>query len=757
MGDYFHELNGCREEAHPDSFCLPRAKALVSAVQEAEDYTLVQLLSRPLPDKKKAEVLIVDVVCDGVPSQNQVGIKYSERLALWVPDDEAALVEVLALRRSFPVLIHQNNGTRNGPASLCLYFEPISTVTRTWTPQRFLRRIQWWLEQSAKGELHPADQPVEHLFFASNFELVLPWNFDELRHKGDIKMALVRSPSRPDGGCTFCLKPIGSGSNLSKGLASYIELTLPSLVQGLVERDPCTLGELSDLLAQRGANLLPQLNAALSDGIGSDGLPMGVTETCVVIILHIPMVRELGGEVQRIARRAFFISENLHQLGVKTGALILHDKQYYAVAAKIEGSFLAPDPVTEWKNESIFPMSVLQFPDRAAALKQSSVNHKSPHGVLIGGGSLGSAMLNLWTRSGWGEWSVIDKDHVKPHNLVRHIAFADHIGELKCNVAAELSTAATDGAVKVTAINGDACDLGAQTIQESLRNANLIVDASAALDFPRQSSFQSNLPRHATVFITPNGNGSVLMMEDHDRKIRLRSLEAQYYRALIRQPWGARHLDGNLSTYWSGASCRDISVAMPYSRVMVHASTLAEQVMLNTQADAARIRVWDRDAQTGGISTYEIEPIPERQLDFGDLAVFFDEGLAAHLNVLRLSALPNETGGVLLGYYDFNVNAIVIVDALPAPTDSQASYSSFDRGTDGLLAAVQEASRRTADIVGYIGEWHSHPPGHAATPSRDDLVQLVEISLGMHMDGLPALQLIVGEDEIHVLQGTMKS
>lgn len=365
-------------------------------------------------------------------------------------------------------------------------------------------------------------------------------------------MTLVRSSSRPDGGCTFCLKPIGSGSNVSKGLATYIELTLPTLVQGLVERDPCTLGELSDLLAQRGANLLSQLNAALSDGIGSDGVPMGVAETCMVIILHIPMVRELGGEIQRIARRAFFISENLHQLGVKAGALILHDKHYYAVAAKVEGSFLAPDPVTEWKNEPIFPMSVLQFPDRAAALKQSRVDHEGPHGVLIGAGSLGSAMLNLWTRSGWGEWSVIDKDHVKPHNLVRHIAFADHVGELKCNVAAELSTAATDGAVKVTAINGDACDLGAQTIQESLRNANLIVDASAALDFPRQSSFQSNLPRHTTVFVTPNGHGSVLMMEDQDRKIRLRTLEAQYYRTLIRQSWGARHLDGNLSTYWSG-------------------------------------------------------------------------------------------------------------------------------------------------------------------------------------------------------------
>jgi hypothetical protein len=73
------------------------------------------------------------------------------------------------------------------------------------------------------------------------------------------------------------------------------------------------------------------------------------------------------------------------------------------------------------------------------------------------------------------------------------------------------------------------------------------------------------------------------------------------------------------------------------------------------------------------------------------------------------------------------------------------------------MKAVQMASARTAGIVGYIGEWHSHPRGHSATPSREDLVQLAEISFGMHDDGLPAIQLIVGEDDIQVLQGEVKS
>lgn len=753
MAENFHKIAGFGELTDPEQLSLPRARALVSAVCAAGDFTLVQLLSHTVPGRSPIEVLVVDVVCDGVPSRNPVGIEYRERLALCVPDDPGALVEVLALRKSFPVLMHQNHGTRDGAASLCLYFEPPRTVMRTWTPQRFLRRIQWWLEQSAKGELHPADQPVEQLFFASQYELVLPWNIDTLRSTTGVKMAVERSKPRPDGGATFFLRPIGDGGNKPSGLASLIELTLPPVVQGFVERDPETLGELADMLSRRGVQLLPPLIAVLSEGVGSTGVPVGTAETFVVIVVHIPMTREAGGTVQHVSRRAFLVLGDVRDLGVKTGALYQLEKKYFA---ELQGSILARATATEWKSESVFPMSVLQFPDSAAARKQSSIDVGGPRGVLVGAGSLGSAMLNLWTRAGWGQWSVIDKDHVKPHNLVRHIAFSQHVGELKCEAVSELCAAATEGAATVTAVRGDACDVTVPAIKKALSAGSLVVDASAALEYPRQASSQDELPRHATVFVTPSGNGSVLMFEDQARSMRLRTLEAQYYRTLIRETWGDRHLDGNLATYWSGASCRDISVAMPYSRITAHASTLAEQVMSCAQSTEACIRIWERNPDTGGVSVHDVAPTTERRLDFGDLAVFYDDGLAAHLKALRLAALPNETGGVLLGYHDFNVGAVVLVDALPAPSDSHASPGSFERGTSGLTKAVNEAAARTAGIVGYVGEWHSHPRGHSANPSPDDLIQLAELSLGMHADGLPALQLIVGESDIQVLQGMVK-
>jgi hypothetical protein len=152
---------------------IPRARKLVSAIERHRDFKVVNLFRR---ENLGSEIIVVDVEIDAVPPSNPYGILYRERLALIVPADPKRLVEVRALRKDFPILPHQNAVAPGKPASLCLYFEPPISVSRTWTPQEFLRRIQWWMEKTAKGDLHPADQPVEQLFFSTRYELILPWN-----------------------------------------------------------------------------------------------------------------------------------------------------------------------------------------------------------------------------------------------------------------------------------------------------------------------------------------------------------------------------------------------------------------------------------------------------------------------------------------------------------------------------------------------------------------------------------------------------
>lgn len=108
MEDEFYQLVNVREIKGAATFTIPRAKALVGAVTRHRDFPVLQLLVRAYGEKVEFECIVVDVECDGVPPKNPYGIHYRERLALCVFDDPKRLVEVHALRKGFPILLHQN-------------------------------------------------------------------------------------------------------------------------------------------------------------------------------------------------------------------------------------------------------------------------------------------------------------------------------------------------------------------------------------------------------------------------------------------------------------------------------------------------------------------------------------------------------------------------------------------------------------------------------------------------------------------------
>lgn len=738
------------EEISNAELMFPRSRALCDAVGKHRDFNLVGTFRRKeSPDSPHAEVLVVDVSCDGVPPLNLVGIEFTERLALCVPADAQSLVDVQALRLQFPLLMHQNSVLPSMAPSLCLYQEPPRSVARTWTAASFLKRIQFWLEQSARGTLHAEDQPVEQLFFVSPFELVLPWNFEALQEDRNVQFWVARGPGRPGSGETFLLE--GSAERKADRTASIINLTLPAVVQGRVESDFGTLGQLADALAGRGIDIHDALTREVQNRVG-EGIDVNKDDLKTILLMHIPVTRADGEPPSKTIHRAYIVNSGALKLGVGMGALHALNGKYFK---EIKTTFITPPVKTEWRDEAIFPMEVLRCIDRSTARFQSGITSEGPAGTMIGAGALGSSLLDFWTRSGWGEWTIIDNDHIKPHNIVRHQAEAYLIGTSKAHAAAHSVQSVMQGATKVSAVHADACDLTDEVLN-ALRSSQLVVDASTTLDYPRLVSTRDDVRRHASIFVTPSARAGVLLLEDADRVRRLRTLEAQYYRAIISEEWGRDHLVGNRGTYWSGASCRDISMVMPYWDIVGHAATFAEQLPRLSFSNDAAIRVWGRDPESSAVSVQSIDTCDEIHLPFGGLNLFIDEGVREKMSSLRHSHLPAETGGILLGYHDFNINAVVVVDAMPAPRDSRASGGSFERGLDGVTEAVIEAGRRTAGVVGYIGEWHSHPKGYSAAPSGDDKYQLAYLALGLALEGLAAVMLIVSDDELCALQGSIE-
>lgn len=751
----YFEIPNCEVVDSVDKLSLPRAKNIYRALERNSDFFIIEVIHSHPDDKIFFEGFIIDVECDEVPPNNPFNLLYRERLAILVHKDDQRLVEVLALRKSFPKLMHQNQVEVGSPKSLCLYFEPVNSVKRTWTAERFLRRIQWWLEKSAQGQLHASDQPVEQLFFTPMHELVLPWNFDELVGAKDSEFVIWGKEGRPNKALTFFIEPKSAKHKEIKVKPQLIHITLPLSKQDGIEDLPRNLSQLIEVLITRGIDFVAILNDKLRTLVG-DGLSVNVVnenEICVVL-LDIPISRGEGKSVEKINRYAFFTNSSLINLGVTLDSIFLDKEQrkYFSSEGVLGARSIDQKDLG---NINLDWMDVLYTNRLHDFRRQSGTLDKGPKGVFVGAGALGSCVLNIWSRSGWGAWTVVDNDHVKPHNLSRHTAYHFNIGENKAEVQCMQHDLIVSGAGTMNSVVVDAMNLADSRLSESLSTADVVIDCTTTLEYPRLISSHESLPRHISIFITPNGCNTVLLAEDINRKVTLRTLEAQYYRGVILNEWGKHHLKGNLGSFWSGASCRDISVVLPYSSLTFSASILSQQIPLVWKDSDAQIKVWSRDDKTCQTEMFSLSVCNEQEFTFGEFRLFIDDGLVAQLKRLREQNLPNETGGVLLGYYDLDFKLLVIVTVLTAPLDSRGTPISFDRGVEGVIDAVNEAARRTAGIVQYVGEWHSHPAGHSAEPSGDDLVQIAVLAKGMSDDGLPAVQLIVGEDEICILQAQM--
>lgn len=103
-------------------------------------------------------------------------------------------------------------------------------------------------------------------------------------------------------------------------------------------------------------------------------------------------------------------------------------------------------------------------------------------------------------------------------------------------------------------------------------------------------------------------------------------------------------------------------------------------------------------------------------------------------------ALPNETGGILIGSYSESFDTALVSEATPAPPDSRAGRNWFYRGTLGLLSLLDDAWK---DGRYYLGEWHFHPLA-GPTPSETDRRQLRDIAQDGRYHCAEPLLLIIG-------------
>ena len=146
--------------------------------------------------------------------------------------------------------------------------------------------------------------------------------------------------------------------------------------------------------------------------------------------------------------------------------------------------------------------------------------------ALIGAGALGSQVAIDAARGGMGEWSIIDPDHLMPHNLARHALSAEYVGVPKAIALAE-EIVGLLGPDAASSTVDDVRLLGESAPQ--LLEANMVIDASASVPCARWLACKSlHTAPTSSIFLNPSGQDLVVLREGTGRTPPLDHLEIHY-------------------------------------------------------------------------------------------------------------------------------------------------------------------------------------------------------------------------------------
>ena len=738
-----YDLSRIGVEISPGANSISSAKELVRFLQSdyCENASLVGC--RRLKDDLEIVTFNVNV---SVPQRPVHDIRNVEPIAAVFAPDQDIQIDVWSLRTDFPSVPHTNLGLPGYPKSLCLYDQPRHEVAFSWTPANLIARIIWWLDGTAHGILHGDDQPLEPLLFGSFSDLIVPRQL--LRHSSTIipHWATAERVHRTDG--TYSLE-IARSTNIvaesSPEKCFVLVVTSKSTTHGLVRHTPRTLAELRDLLYEAGINIPTEIRRRfnrLRSQYNSEDLAK-VLQAKLLIILRLRKRRTDAGVVETIELRAFESHDSLERVGESLG--IRWDGR------KPSGRKKLPVPVRKGAGVRLNLLNVRELFSRELAAQMNGLDGEgaTPDMVAVGVGALGSQVLTNLVRSGYGRWTLVDEDALQPHNLARHALGAEYVGHYKAEALATYMGAmmGEDDAFKPVVANVLAPYEDSHELAYSFKDADLILDMGASVPVSRRLARDVvSEARRASLFLNPSGSALTLLAEDTKRSIPLDALEMQFYRHIVAD--SALHdLLTRPGSARTGLTCRDVSAKIPQDLIAIHSGAASRSVHLLDDAEEAIIRTWMLDDLLNYSLVMDVAPASVQRIQADGWEVLLDSELVRKLSEFRGDRLPNETGGVLLGCHDNGRKILYIADALPSPPDSKEWTTSYIRGVQCLEQEVSSIATITGDMLGYVGEWHSHPVGSSANPSDRDKRLLEWVCEGMRVHGLPGLILVVSDSE----------
>jgi len=217
------------------------------------------------------------------------------------------------------------------------------------------------------------------------------------------------------------------------------------------------------------------------------------------------------------------------------------------------------------------------------------------------------------------------------------------------------------------------------------------------------------------------GTLGITFIEGKGRQTRLDDLWAYLYLYSIEFDWLCNSLFSEQKRpMMIGQSCSSFTVVMSDAQLSLFASCMGlriQRILEDGLPDNGEIilsRISDQYSLLSEIinieKSFEVPAIIKR-----DWHVRISDSVVRRMEEQSLASGAYETGGCLIGSVFLTAKSIIITDILPPPLDSQSSPTMFILGTAGLEKKIKTIERKTNGKVTYLGTWHSHPRGGAAS------------------------------------------
>jgi len=701
---------------------------------------------------REAIVLNIKV---SLPPRLPYGVLKNEKIAICLSKRNNLKFDVCALRKDFPDLPHRNATLKGAPKELCLFDVPAMDRIYNEPLINFLFRVKRWLDRAAVGELHLDEQGMEPFISDNIGYLVLDSTTEKRISEGNTGYEIIPIKFVEHNEYHKKLYIEISSIEFGKGDSKIPFAILPT--NSTPSSDQCisflpeNYLELAELLESKlhinlDEEILNFISITYKRGTLKKYQDKNLLDARFLIAICIPRLNSIGKEVGNEIV-AFDLFESVKNIGKALGCIreqtgIKTKKRIYKFSNEInrrEDALRKIVPV---------PFSVVRPFSQRLAKDMACINEDISDITIsaVGLGALGSQLVLNLARQGFSNWKLIDDDILLPHNFARHGLSALFRGQMKAQaLKQELDLILERPKVTHYCTRFDSIK---DNKHRKMIDSEIIIDSTASYSVFLQLSYMEDLgQRTLSTYYTGGGLTSVLLSENKARTIRLDDIDLQIKIRGLEDPIIKtiyRTRETNQLVY--ATSCSSQTSVMAQDLVAIHSGIITRQIKEVIFTDSAKFYINLLSEETHEVKVKEFIPCNVIKTEIGAWQFRISQSTIDEMNDYRNQKLPNETGGVLIGWINSFEKIIYVGKALPAPPDSVERPYYTIRGKEGLYKKIQEIRQTSNDEIYYVGEWHSHPRNSSVTQSGDDLKSMAKLSSLMFEETLPGVMLILGDN-----------